>query len=321
MNLNLNPGDIMTTPRTLQLIAFLGLVPLMILLAAVQTPAAAQDVAASAVSVVEVEAEDYAFRMPGEIPSGWTTFELANRGDEHHFMLIARLPDGMAYDDYVTDVVMPFNERWYDLRDGRIDSDDVMPLLTEDLPEWFWNVEFMGGPGYLAPGLSGTATMNLEPGTYIVECYMRTADGEMHSMEGMLDPLIVTDEPSIEEIPAANMRVELSEAGMSVDGYLEQGTNTFEVHWMDHPDGTFGHDVHIMRLEDSTPEEVVEWLNFLNTDALAEPAPGTFVGGINMMPAGSTGYFTADLEPGQYLLVSVYTGAMGVLTEVTVEGS
>ena len=311
----------MTTPRTLQSIALLALVPLMILLAAVQTPAAAQDVAASAVNVVEVEAEDYAFRMPGEIPSGWTTFQLTNQGDEHHFMLIARLPDGITYDDYVTDVAMSFNDTWYGLREGRIGPDEIMPLLGEALPEWSAAVEYMGGPGFLAPGTSGTATMNLEPGAYIVECYMRTADGEMHSTEGMLDPLVVTGERTGQAPPAASLRVELAEEGMTLEGRPAPGLNTFEVHWVDHPEGTFGHDVHVVRLDDeATTEDLLHWINFFNVDGFSEPAPGTFVGGINMMPAGATAYFTADLEPGPYLLVSEYTGAMGVLAEFTVEG-
>jgi hypothetical protein len=271
-------------------------------------------------AVVEVDAEDFAFRMPAEIGSGWTTFRLTNQGEEHHFMLIARLPAGMTYDDYVTDVVMPFNEVWYDLRDGRLHQDEVMPILGEELPEWFWGVEFMGGVGFLAPGEAGEATVNLEPGRYVVECYMRTADGEFHSMEGMLDPLTVTEARSRGEAPSAALRVVLSEEGMSLEGRPEPGTNTFQVHWADHPEGTFGHDVHVVRVDDdTTTDDVVRWMNFLEVDALTEPAPGTFVGGINMMPAGSTAYFSVDLEPGRYLFVSEYTGAMGVLEEVTVE--
>jgi hypothetical protein len=312
----------MTRPRSLPTLASLAALPLVVALAAVQTPAAAQSVEAppSAVHVVEVEAEDYAFRMPGEIASGWTTFQLTNQGEEHHFMLIARLPDGLTYDDYVTDVVMPFNEAWYTLRDGRIGPDDVMPLLGEALPEWYWAVEFMGGPGFMVPGASGTATVNLAPGHYVVECYMRTADGEMHSMEGMLDPLIVTEESSGQAPPSADLRVVLSEEGLSLEGHPMPGTNTFQVHWADHPEGTFGHDVHVVRMDDHvTADEILYWINFFNLDAFSEPPPGTFAGGINMMPAGSTAYFSVDLEPGRHLLVSEYTGAMGVLQEFVVE--
>jgi len=114
--------------------------------------------------------------------------------------------------------------------------------------------------------------------------------------------------------------VRLSEAGMEIDGTPTPGNNTFEVYYADHPEGTFGHDIHVLRIEDGVAtDEVLHWLNFLNVDAMTEPAPGTFVGGINMMPAGSTAYFTTQLEPGRYLFVSEYTGVMGVLKEITVE--
>ena len=270
-------------------------------------------------SVVEVDAEDYAFRIPAEIRSGWNTFRLANAGEEHHFMLIARLPDGITFDDYVTDVIVPFSHVWYQLRDGVIGQEAAMPMLGEHLPDWFWTVEFHGGPGFLAPGGSAEATVYLEPGSYVVECYVRTADGEFHSMEGMLDPLEVVADPSGQAPPAAGLRVRVSEEGMMLDGQPTAGRTTFEAHFVDLPEGTFGHDVQVLRLDDDVLlDDVLQWLNFLNVDGLTNPVPGTFVGGINMMPAGSTGYFTVDLEPGRHLLVAQYTGVMGVHTAFTV---
>jgi hypothetical protein len=313
----------MTITRWLRFLIVLATLPVAMIMTGLDAaPAFAQSPAhaATGIHTIEVDAEDFAFRIPEEIPSGWNTFRFTNQGDEHHFMLIARLPDGMTYDDYVTDVVVPFNDVWYDLRDGRVEQDQVMPILGAELPEWFWAVEFMGGVGLVAPGGTAEATMNLPPGHYVVECYLRTADGEFHSMEGMLDPLIVTEERSGGGAPSADIRVRLSEAGMEIDGTPRPGQNTFEVYYADHPEGTFGHDVHVLRIEDGiTTDQVLHWLNFVNVDAMTEPAPGTFVGGINMMPAGSTAYFTTQLEPGRYLFVSEYTGVMGVLKEITVE--
>ncbi len=288
-------------------------------------PAAAQAEAAPPGSadnphVVEVEAEDYAFRIPAEINSGWTTFRFANQGEEHHFLFITQLPVDVGYDAFVEQIVMPFNDVWYDLRDGRMTADEAMPALSEELPEWYWGVDFMGGVGFLAPGASAEATVYLEPGQYVVECYMRTPDGEIHSMEGMLDPLTVTAEPSEGSPPPAALQIVLSEEGMALDGLPQPGLNTFEVHWADHPEGTFGHDVQVLRVDnETTVDDVLHWMNFLNLEALTEPAPGSFVGGITPMPAGSTAYFAAELEPGRYILASQYTSHLGVLTEFTVE--
>ncbi len=47
-------------------------------------------------------------------------------------------------------------------------------------------------------------------------------------------------------------------------------------------------------------------MNWVNPEGLMEPAPKavTFIGGVNDMPEGHTGYFKANLEPGKYVLIS-----------------
>ena len=48
------------------------------------------------------------------------------------------------------------------------------------------------------------------------------------------------------------------------------------------------------------------WMNWANPKGLIEPAPNavTFIGGVNDMPTGNIGFFTAELEPGKYVLIS-----------------
>jgi hypothetical protein len=271
-------------------------------------------------NVVRITAEDYAFRAPTEIPAGWTTFELENAGDETHMLFIARLPDGYTFDDYMLGAVMPFDEVWQELRTGALRADEVFPAIGERAAPWFWETAFEGGVGFVSPGHAATATMNLPPGNYVLECYIRTTEGEMHSMEGMIDPLVVTEAAQAGSPPRGDVRITLSEEGMQIDGEVRAGTLTFEVHVADLPEGTFGHNVHILRPAPGvTPEDAVDWMSFVNVAGLADPSPGTFVGGLHLMPVGSTGYFTATLEPGRHLFLSEYTGHMGVVGEVHVE--
>jgi len=270
-------------------------------------------------NVVEITAEDYAFRAPAEIPAGWTTFQLDNAGEETHMLFIARLPDGYTFDDYMTGAVMPFNEVWQELRAGEITADEVFPAIGERAEPWFWEVGFEGGVGFLSPGERATATVNLRPGNYVIECYMRTPEGEMHSMEGMVDPLRVTAAGAPGAPPSGDVRITLSEGGMEFDRDVRPGTRTFEVHFADHPEDTFGHNVHVLRADPMvTIHDATSWMSFVNVAGLTDPAPGTFVGGLHLMPVGSTGYFTADLTPGRYLFVSEYTGHMNVAREVNV---
>lgn len=284
------------------------------------TPCHAQESASHDNSVINVVAEDYALEAPEEIPSGWTTIEYTNEGEEPHLLFVARLPDGKTFDDYAGEVVPSFNEAWYALRDGEIDQEEFAERLGADLPDWYWSVGFLGGAGIIEPGQSTEVTLNLEPGTYALECYVKTEDGEFHSMEGMLRGLTVTDTPSGAAPPEADIEVTLSNFDMAIDGDLTPGAHTVAVHFEEQPEEGFGHNVHVVQLEpDTEVDEVIRWINFMEPDGLMQPTPGTFAGGMHILPEGATGYFKIDLEPGRYLFLSEYTSHEGVWQEVTVE--
>ena len=53
-------------------------------------------------------------------------------------------------------------------------------------------------------------------------------------------------------------------------------------------------------------------MNWADPEGLIEPAPKavTFMGGVNNMPKGNTGYFKATLEPGNYALISEVPNAL-----------
>jgi hypothetical protein len=269
--------------------------------------------------VFGVTAVDYAIRAPETLPSGWTTLDFTNEGDETHFVFLMRLPEGQTAESYEMAVSSPFAEIDSRLQTGEIDHEGAIGLMMQDLPEWFWQIEFMGGPGYLAPGAASQVTLNLTSGNYVVECYMKTADGSFHAMEGMLRPLTVTEDVSAASAPAADIQITLSNAGIELEGDLTPGTHTVAVHFAEHPEMGFPHDLNIARLDaDTEIDAVVGWMNWMNAGGLQPPAPATFVGGIRPMPAGHTGYFTVTLEPGRYLLISEASGYQGVLKEVKI---
>lgn len=284
------------------------------------TPCYAQESAAHDNSAVTVMAEDYAFEAPEEIPSGWTTIEYTNDGEEPHLLLISRLPDGKTFDDYASEVVSAFDSLWRAFRDGEIDHEEFTERLGRELPEWYGAVEFMGGSGLIEPGRTAEVTQNLKPGTYSMECYVKTEDGEFHAVEGMLRELTVTDTPSNAAPPEADIEVTLSNFDMAIDGDLTPGTHTVAVHFEEQPEEGFSHNVHVARIEPDTDiDNLVRWMNFTVLDGLQPPSPATFIGGLHALPEGETGYFTVDLELGRYLFVSELTGHEGVWQEATVE--
>lgn len=274
----------------------------------------------TATQLVQVEAEDYAFDAPEEISSGWTTFRYVNTGEEPHLLLVARLPEGKTVEDYQAEVVPAFDEGWQQLKAGKIDQEEALRTIEANVPEWYGEVVFKGGSGIVREGGAAEVTLNLEPGTYLLECYMKNEEDEFHGVEGMIRELVVTEEDGADHSPPEpDARITLSNFEMEVSGDLTAGERTFAVHVEEHPEEGFGHNVHVARDLQEDPEEVLRWMNYLELDGLQPPPPATFFGGMHLMPAGETGYFTVDLEPGHHLFVSEFTGHRGVMTEVEVE--
>lgn len=270
--------------------------------------------------VVDVVAEDYAFEAPDEILSGWTTFRLKNEGDETHFLYLSRLPEDRTYDDYVAEVGKPFNEVWVALRSGEIDKAEAGARLGEVIPAWYWTgVETMGGPGLVAAGGVSRATVKLEPGSYVLECFMKSPEGEFHWVEGMIRPLEVAAESSNAVEPTADIRMTLTTEGFAIRDEVRPGTNTVAVHFAEQPEEGFGNDVHVVRLEEGmNAEDLVPWMDAFNVRGLQTPAPATFVGGTHERPEGRTIYFTVELEPGRYAWISEAPDVRGLFQEFTV---
>jgi len=287
------------------------------------TEAAAGSVATSPTDateegVVEVTVQDFSFLAPPELRSGWTTFRMTNMGEQPHFMLLWRLPEGRTFGDYTEQIARPFQEQYDRYVSGELGQPEMLEQILAVLPEWFGELQGMGGVGLVTPGLTGQATALLEPGDYVMECYVVTEDGKFHGTMGMLRPLIVNSEATGMEEPEADIRITLSNFEMNIEGELSAGEHTIAVHTTEDPGSFIGHDVHLARLDaDTLIEDLVPWMNWI--DALRPPAPAEFLGGAEHVAAGRTGYFTVTLEPGRYALISEGYAALGMVHEFVVE--
>ena len=264
---------------------------------------------------IEITATDYAFDAPDEIPSGWTTFEFVNEGEEPHLMWIVRLPEDKSIDDYAADYVGPLAEIWHVQRAGDIDRAEAVEKFQAAVPGWWYEMQRAGGVGIVKPGHVLEVTLHLEPGSYILDCYTKTEDGKLHNMEGMVRELTVTEAPSETTPPEPDIEITLSNHEMTVEGNLAAGNRTVEVYTKE-----FGHNVHVARLDaDVEMQEIIDWMTPFNLEQFWPPAPATFIGGIHQLPEGGKGYFTLDLEPGRYLFISQLTYDRDVWQEVTIE--
>jgi hypothetical protein len=294
------------------------------LLAACQTgepPEETPPIAEAPTHVVDVIARDYAFEGPTEIPSGWTTFRMENAGAEEHFLFLTRLPEGKTLEDYGPEVGSIFASVMAQLEAGTIDKLEGGAILGRDLPEWYTtSAVYMGGPGFVAPGHTAEATVKLDPGTYVAECYVKTVEGVFHVALGMALPIVVTDEDSGAAEPEADIDVTVSNDAIDGPEALTAGEHTIAVHYAEHPDVGLGNDVHLAQLgDDSDVDEVVRWMDWMEIDGLRAPAPATFVGGAHEAPVDRASYFRVDLEPGRYLWVVEAMAEFGRAKEVIVK--
>lgn len=285
----------------------------------------AADRAAGAVSagagVVDVVAREFAFDAPDSIPSGWTTFRMENAGEQEHFLVLWRLPDGTSFEDYRVEVVDVFGRVWERYTAGEIDREGAGRALGEELPAWFFTgVTPSGGPALTEPGESAQATVRLVPGTYVMECYVKTPDGRFHSEVGMLRQLTVTDESTDASPPDADVRLTLSNYEIASSGELAAGTRTVAVDVQENPEGFLAHDINLFRLEAGADvQEIVDWMDWMDLEQFRAPAPGYSLGGMEHMTAGATGYLTVRLGPGRYAWVSEGYGAQGMVRTFDVE--
>lgn len=253
---------------------------------------------------VEVVALDYSFESPDTIASGWTTLQFENRGREIHFLTLWRLPDGKSLADYEAEVLPAFGAAYQPLEAGTADKAEAGRILGERLPAWFSEVRGMGGVGFVAPGGTTETMVELAPGTYVMECYVKTAEGAYHGMLGMLKQLVVTAESTAADPPTGDAEIRLTNAEIEAPSTLTAGRHTIAVRFVEHPELGLGNDVHVARLEEGTdPVAVTDWMDWMNVEGLRDPAPVEFLSGVHEMPAGSSAYFTVDLAPGRYAWV------------------
>ncbi len=255
-------------------------------------------------NVVDVTAKDFRFEMIDSIPSGWTTFRLKNMGHADHFFLLSLLPDSVTFEEYLNEVSRPFDIVFDSLKAGT-SKEDAINFLIQSIPSWYFtSVKAMGGTGIIDAGKTTQVTMNLIPGTYVMECYIKE-QGVFHTALGMIRQVTVTEKESGMKPPEATVNVYLTNNDIRTEGEIESGLNVFAIHFEEHPEIGLGNDIHLVKTNAATDlNEVLAWMDWTNVKGLEPPAPVEFLGGSQEMPVGNTSYFTINLEPGTYAFVS-----------------
>lgn len=252
--------------------------------------------AADAPNVVSLTATEYAISAPDSIPAGWTTFRLANHGDQLHYGHIVRLDEGRTPQDLVG---------------------AYAEAIRTSAPRPAW-VKRFGGPGGTAPHDSSSVTQQLEPGRYVWICPVEDSTGTPHFTKGEVKPFVVlpvsASAGANASAPAATATIRLMDFSFTVDSSVRAGRNTIRIE----NGGAEPHDLSIVKLVPGvTIANVRDWLNperARRDDAKAPPpieSIGSPVGGVAAISPGMSAYFQANLTPGEYVVFCMVTAPDG----------
>lgn len=263
-----------------------------------------------------------------EVKAGWTTFTFTNASDSDHFAVIYKVPEEAItaaensgdelLDHWYTSVTAPFQEEYNLLVDGSVDYGTFVNNLVASIAEkgpWFFEpgAPAYGGPGFTSAGLSSKTSVYLDAGRYIIECYVKDEEETFHSYIGMLEMLTVTGEEPGDRKPNSRTTVTISsESGISVDGDIRPGNQTFEIYFEDQVvhEHLLGHNVQLVKLNVDDHQDLladlIAWMDWRTPGSLVKRAPENtqLLGGAMEMTAGSRAFYQVNLRPGNYAWIA-----------------
>jgi uncharacterized cupredoxin-like copper-binding protein len=252
-------------------------------------------VTSPAAPVVTVKASEFAFSAPHSIAAGTTTFHLVNTGKQLHHMTLMKLTAGKTMADFVA-------------------------AVKAGGPPPVWATE-MGGPNPATPGGGqASATLTLEPGDYVIVCFIPSPGETMpHMAKGMMAPLTVTTKRQAGTAPASDVSVKLADYSFTLSQPLTPGRHEISVT----NDAAQPHELVMVKLPTGvTAKAMADWVeNGMKGKPIAMP-----IGGMSGLAHGQSGSFPVTLTPGKYGLICFLPDAKdgkmhamhGMVKEITV---
>jgi len=177
-----------------------------------------------------------------------------------------------------------------------------------------------GGPNAVTPGYTAQATVMLQPGEYLMVCWIPGPDHIPHIAKGMTRPLRVSPVTNVSLTePRSDLTIALTEYAFALSAPLTAGRRTLRVENR----GVENHEAALVRLAlGRSPADVVAWI-----DTQVGSPPAEFIGGMTALPGGAHAYFTLDVTPGRYALLCFEPAAkdgrlhvaLGMIKEVDVQ--
>lgn len=272
------------------------------------------DESATDSSAINLIMQDFAFAMVDSIKSGWVTFRMDNRGEELHEFFMHRLPDDISFEEMHAQVVMPMDSLQRLLLEGEIDSSQHQKAVQQAYPQWISNLRPYGGGGHISPGKMAETTMKLDPGNYVMTCFINSPNGRRHLFQGMIKPVVVKEDSSNSAIPEPDVEVTNAGSDITMNGSFGTGKQTMalQVQESSEEDSVSYSTAFLIRLNESTDIEDLD--NYFQ-----KPHQFEVLGGTLGVPSGQKSFVSAELNPGNYVWIFPNEQAGKKLREFTVE--
>ena len=225
------------------------------------------DAAAQKVNIV---AREYSFDAPATLEGGVVQFTFSNRGNEPHFVGLARVNEGRTFEDVRAALTAPLPSPG---------SAPAGPPPSEDF----------GGTPTIHPGVEGEMAFNIPAGDYVFFCQIPAPDGVPHSAKGMLKDLTVT-EGAEGTLPEADQTMVATDFAFDRAPSLKAGTNVLRLR----NNGRQLHELSVIELASGkTVDDMVAWAR-----QPSGPPPARYLGGV-AIKAGEEATATLDLAEGR----------------------
>ena len=235
------------------------------------------------IPVVTVHAKEFAFVSPPTIAPGQVTIRLVNDGKQLHHITVLKLEKGKTFADFEKG-----------LKANKLDP----ATLTS-----------VGGPNAAVPGSTIEATLTLEPGNYVIACFIPSPGEETpHAMKGMYKSLVVSAGgvqqagSATAAAPVPDTHLELKDYTFKLSKPLTAGKHTIHVMNAAAQD----HEVVLVRL--APGKHATDFSSWAMT-GMKGPPPAMPMAGMAALAKDRTGVFTENFTPGTYGIVCFVSDA------------
>ena len=227
--------------------------------------------------LVSYDAFEYGFRGPDQFEAGMLTLQVVDTGKESHQMQLIKLEGGHTAAEFAA----------------------AVKAVPRQVPAW---ARVMGGPNGVVAGTRSHSVQKVEPGDYVLVCWMPDSKGAAHLTLGMTKSITVTPGTAkIQPEITPDATITLVDFQYKLSKPIAAGHRTIEVV----NNGQQVHETLVVLLPAKGSVKA-----FGESLAPGKPSPssslGKPVGGIVGLAPGDRALFHMDFRPGHYGLLCLF---------------